>query len=85
MSALFDFQSFLTVVLLFICSCTYYKLINPGGLTQTTGCVAFGVGWVRAAAGGVQTATLTHTLASCAAARNTHTTGSRACSGRQRG
>jgi hypothetical protein len=39
MSALFDFQSFLTVVLLFICSCTYYKLINPGGLTQTTGCV----------------------------------------------
>jgi hypothetical protein len=39
MSALFDFQSFLTVVLLFICSCTYYKLINPSGLTQTTGCV----------------------------------------------
>ncbi|KAF8064498.1 TMEM167A [Scenedesmus sp. PABB004] len=37
MSALFDFQSFLTVVLLTICSCTYYKLINPGGLTQTTG------------------------------------------------
>jgi hypothetical protein len=37
MSALFDFSSFLTVVLLFICSCTYYKLINPGGLTQTTG------------------------------------------------
>jgi hypothetical protein len=39
MSALFDFSSFLTVVLLFICSCTYYKLINPGGLTQTTGWV----------------------------------------------
>ena len=37
MSALFDFQSFLTVVLLFICTCTYYKLINPGGLTQRTG------------------------------------------------
>lgn len=40
MSALFDFQSFLTVVLLFICTCTYYKLIYPGGLVQTTGCVA---------------------------------------------
>ncbi|KAI8473848.1 MAG: hypothetical protein J3K34DRAFT_409390 [Monoraphidium minutum] len=37
MSALFDFQSFLTVVLLFICTCTYYKLIYPGGLAQTTG------------------------------------------------
>jgi hypothetical protein len=37
MSALFDFNSFLTVVLLFICSCTYYKLINPSGLTQRTG------------------------------------------------
>ena len=41
MSALFDFQSFLTVVLLFICTCTYYKLINPGGLTQRTGCGGF--------------------------------------------
>jgi hypothetical protein len=40
MSALFDFQSFLTVVLLFICTCTYYKLIYPGGLVQTTGWVA---------------------------------------------
>jgi len=39
MSALFDFNSFLTVVLLFICSCTYYKLINPSGLTQRTGWV----------------------------------------------
>jgi hypothetical protein len=38
MSALFDFQSFLTVVLLFICTCTYYKLIYPGGLVQTQGC-----------------------------------------------
>lgn len=38
MSALFDFSSFLTVVLLFICTCTYYKLLNPGGLTQQTGC-----------------------------------------------
>jgi hypothetical protein len=38
MSALFDFQSFLTVVLLFICSCTYYQLItNRQGLTATTG------------------------------------------------
>lgn len=37
MSALFDFQSFLTVVLLFICTCTYYKLIYPGGLVQKTG------------------------------------------------
>jgi hypothetical protein len=44
MSALFDFQSFLTVVLLFICSCTYYKLINPSGLTQTTGYVLGTVG-----------------------------------------
>lgn len=42
MSALFDFNSFLTVVLLFICSCTYYKLINPSGLTQKTGWVDHG-------------------------------------------
>lgn len=40
MSALFDFSSFLTVVLLFICTCTYYKLINPNGLTQRTGWVS---------------------------------------------
>lgn len=51
MSALFDFSSFLTVVLLFICSCTYYKLINPGGLTQTTGSAAALLHAARVAAG----------------------------------
>jgi len=29
MSALFDFKSFLTVVLLSICTCTYVKLLAP--------------------------------------------------------
>jgi hypothetical protein len=44
MSALFDFQSFLSVVLLFICTCTYYKLIYPGGLVQSPGYGFDGVG-----------------------------------------
>ena len=30
MSALFDFKSFLTTLLLFICACTYVKLRAPG-------------------------------------------------------
>lgn len=37
MSALFDFQSFLTVVLLTICTCTYFKLSYPSALQQKTG------------------------------------------------
>ncbi|KAL6749656.1 DUF1242-domain-containing protein [Haematococcus lacustris] len=37
MSALFDFQSFLTVVLLTICTCTYIKLMRPQILAQRTG------------------------------------------------
>jgi hypothetical protein len=40
MSALFDFQSFLTVVLLTICTCTYFKLSYPSALQQKTGWVA---------------------------------------------
>jgi hypothetical protein len=37
MSALFDFQSFLTVVLLFICTCTYLKISFPQLLAEKTG------------------------------------------------
>ncbi len=37
MSALFDFRSFLTVVLLTICTCTYIKLMRPQLLAQKTG------------------------------------------------
>jgi hypothetical protein len=29
MSALFDFRSFLTVLLLAICTCTYAKMLSP--------------------------------------------------------
>lgn len=39
MSALFDFQSFLIVVLLFICSCTYIKLVRPAIFNDKTGSV----------------------------------------------
>ncbi|KAG1675331.1 hypothetical protein FOA52_016005 [Chlamydomonas sp. UWO 241] len=37
MSALFDFRSFLTVVLLTICTCTYVKLMRPAMLSQKEG------------------------------------------------
>lgn len=37
MSALFDFNSFVVVVLLTICACTYVKLIYPAALTVKTG------------------------------------------------
>lgn len=37
MSALFDFKSFLTVVLLVICTCTYVKMMYPSALSQKTG------------------------------------------------
>ncbi|KAG2493380.1 hypothetical protein HYH03_008512 [Edaphochlamys debaryana] len=37
MSALFDFNSFIVVVLLTICTCTYVKLIYPAALTAKTG------------------------------------------------
>jgi hypothetical protein len=30
MSALFDFKSFVTTLLLFVCTCTYVKLRAPG-------------------------------------------------------
>ncbi|KAG6437602.1 hypothetical protein SASPL_102521 [Salvia splendens] len=36
-SALFNFHSFLTVVLLGICACTYVKIQFPGLLEQRTG------------------------------------------------
>lgn len=38
MSALFDFNAFLTVVLLTICTCTYIKMKAPAVLAQKTGC-----------------------------------------------
>ena len=38
MSALFDFNAFLTVVLLTVCTCTYIKLKAPAVLAQRTGC-----------------------------------------------
>ncbi|MQL41589.1 protein kish [Escherichia coli] len=37
MSALFNFHSFLTVILLGICSCTYFKMQFPAFLEQRTG------------------------------------------------
>ncbi|XP_047975927.1 protein kish-like [Salvia hispanica] len=37
MSALFNFHSFLTVVLLGICACTYVKMQFPALLEQRTG------------------------------------------------
>ncbi|CAI0381108.1 unnamed protein product [Linum tenue] len=37
MSALFNFHSFLTVVLLVICTCTYVKLHFPAILEHKTG------------------------------------------------
>ncbi|XP_062157231.1 uncharacterized protein LOC133864822 [Alnus glutinosa] len=37
MSALFNFHSFLTVVLLGICACTYLKMHFPAILEQRTG------------------------------------------------
>ncbi|GAB4840593.1 hypothetical protein Ancab_021365 [Ancistrocladus abbreviatus] len=37
MSALFNFHSFLTVVLLWICTCTYVKMHFPAILEQRTG------------------------------------------------
>lgn len=37
MSALFDFNAFLTVVLLTICTCTYVKLSAPSVLNQKKG------------------------------------------------
>ncbi|KAK8369316.1 hypothetical protein V6Z11_A01G103900 [Gossypium hirsutum] len=37
MSALFNFHSFLTVVLLGICTCTYLKMQFPAILEQRTG------------------------------------------------
>jgi len=36
-SALFNFQSFLTVVLLVICTCTYIKIHAPKIMDQKTG------------------------------------------------
>lgn len=41
MSALFDFQSFLIVVLLFVCSCTYIKLVRPAIFKEKTGYVVY--------------------------------------------
>uniref|UniRef100_A0A0E0HBH4 Protein kish n=2 Tax=Oryza TaxID=4527 RepID=A0A0E0HBH4_ORYNI len=38
MSALFNFNSFLTVVLLVICTCTYIKIQFPAILNDRTGC-----------------------------------------------
>lgn len=40
MSALFDFNAFLIVVLLTICTCTYFKTRAPRLLSVKTGCVA---------------------------------------------
>ncbi|CAN6975421.1 unnamed protein product, partial [Brassica oleracea var. botrytis] len=40
-SALFNFHSFLTVVLLVICTCTYLKMQFPAILEQKTGFVTF--------------------------------------------
>ncbi|KAJ0104901.1 hypothetical protein Patl1_17479 [Pistacia atlantica] len=46
MSALFNFHSFLTVVLLVICTCTFVKMQFPTILEQKTGfpsCPSYGV------------------------------------------
>ncbi|XP_011621812.1 protein kish [Amborella trichopoda] len=37
MSALFNFQSFLSLILLFICTCTYVKMIFPALLDRKIG------------------------------------------------
>lgn len=37
MSALFDFQAFLSVILLTICTCTYIKLKTPSVFSERTG------------------------------------------------
>jgi hypothetical protein len=37
MSALFDFSSFLSVVLLTICTCTFVRMRAPGMLSERTG------------------------------------------------
>ena len=37
MSALFDFNAFLTVVLLTVCTCAYVKMRAPGILSERTG------------------------------------------------
>jgi hypothetical protein len=37
-SALFNFHSFVTVVLLLICTCTYLKMHFPSLLIRRTGC-----------------------------------------------
>ena len=37
MSALFDFNAFLTVVLLTVCTCAYVKMRAPGTLSERTG------------------------------------------------
>jgi len=50
MSALFDFQSFLTVLLLTICSCTYLKEKVPNALQRTTG--FRGIFWKASRIGG---------------------------------
>lgn len=42
MSALFDFNAFLSVVLLTICTCTYVKMRAPAVLSERTGCVVMG-------------------------------------------
>ncbi|ERN01784.1 hypothetical protein AMTR_s00224p00020110 [Amborella trichopoda] len=36
-SALFNFQSFLSLILLFICTCTYVKMIFPALLDRKIG------------------------------------------------
>jgi len=40
-SALFNFHSFLTVILLGICACTYFKMQFPAILDQKTGYICF--------------------------------------------
>ncbi|MED6113527.1 hypothetical protein PIB30_071624 [Stylosanthes scabra] len=44
MSALFNFHSFLTVILLGICACTYFKMQFPAILEQRTGGAVKSVG-----------------------------------------
>ncbi|KAL5206951.1 hypothetical protein ABZP36_031386 [Zizania latifolia] len=39
MSALFNFHSFVTAVLLLICTCTFLKMHFPSLLVRRTGCV----------------------------------------------
>ncbi|KAF6136181.1 hypothetical protein GIB67_001590, partial [Kingdonia uniflora] len=41
MSALFNFHSFLTVVLFVICTCTYIKMLFPKILQEKTGFLGF--------------------------------------------